>query len=412
MSKISVVVPVYNVEKYIKRCISSILNQSFQDFELILIDDGSTDGSLTVCKEYEDDKRVKIFHQNNQGLSGARNAGILKASSEYIFFVDSDDWINKECLQILYQIISEYDADIVQFDYWATRFEPMNLPMLNKRMIRVLTGKDAVHESCQYPGAVKYNIAWNKLYKRCLFENIQFPKGRVHEDEYTSYRLLWAAKCVVDISDRLYYYFQRDDSITGNISINKCFDRYGAFEQKIKDLQDWQMDAEKKIVERGYYFKLKEDLSKYDAIKETYEYGSLVRKYNEVQQKIVSCYGEEITKPYLAGKCYSYPNAKDEFGNGKRIALYGAGNVGKDYYRQLHELAEIVTWVDHRWYYLRRDGLMVDCVDSLLVTDYDYVLVAVEKENAAEEIIQDLINLGIDRQKIIWMQPVMRLKRD
>ncbi len=211
MPDISVVVPVYNTEKYLRRCVESILRQSFADFELILIDDGSTDGSGKICDEYaENDKRVKVIHQENGGLSAARNTGIEYAvknsDSEWITFIDSDDLVSGKLLEKLQKAARDADTDISAAGF--LRFTDTDGITETDCGAEVLTPEEFF---TRYH--VEATIAWGKLYKVKLFSGIRYPVGKLHEDEFVTYRLLFSIPRIAFIEAPLYYYFQNSDGI-------------------------------------------------------------------------------------------------------------------------------------------------------------------------------------------------------
>ncbi|MGJ0706244.1 glycosyltransferase family 2 protein, partial [Enterococcus avium] len=181
MCEISIIVPVYDVEKYLKKCVDSILNQTFKDFELILVDDGSPDNSGAICDQYaEKDSRVRVIHKENGGLSDARNAGIEVARGKYLGFVDSDDFVNEDMYKQLYTSIIENNADLSIcgiFDLYEgktpiKKTEKKLLLNRNEAMIMIFHGNEiSVH-------------AYNKLYKKEIFESLRYPVGKYHEDSY------------------------------------------------------------------------------------------------------------------------------------------------------------------------------------------------------------------------------------
>lgn len=215
MSEISIIVPVYNVEKYLENCIESILNQTFKDFELILVDDGSTDNSCKICDIYEKkDSRIKVIHKNNGGLSSARNAGLDIACGKYVGFIDSDDSIHPRMYEILYDLIKKYESDISCcnykkiYDIFKDEYENVNslevIEMSNIEAIKNLYDKEI---------GVKLVIACNKLYRKNLFDKIRYKVGRLHEDEFMAHRILYNSKKITYVDNELYYYLQRDGSI-------------------------------------------------------------------------------------------------------------------------------------------------------------------------------------------------------
>ena len=218
MHLITVVVPVYKVEQYLCRCVDSILAQSFSDFELILVDDGSPDSCGAICDEYaERDSRVHVIHQQNGGLSAARNTGIERAlanGSQWIAFVDSDDEIAPDYLSKLYAAAAAHQADLSICDFrtvWSdirAYDDPFAIPE------RVTTGRELLAGD-EIGWNWHYTLAWNKLYRISLFRELRFPAGYIHEDQAVIHRVLGAARTVVCIPDQLYVYYRRSDSIMG-----------------------------------------------------------------------------------------------------------------------------------------------------------------------------------------------------
>lgn len=213
MPKISVIVPVYNVEGYIERCIDSILAQTYQDFELILINDGSKDRSGEICDMYaKTDSRIHVFHKENGGQSSARNLALdwvfANSDSEWIHFVDSDDWIHPQMLEQLLCAASEYNVNISTCGYYEMNGE--------------LTSVDISAYSFQEFSPEDYYVLQNlnsvmpvaKLYRKHCFENIRYPVGKIHEDEFVSYKLLFAEKRIVVSDMPLYYYYQNPKGTT------------------------------------------------------------------------------------------------------------------------------------------------------------------------------------------------------
>lgn len=216
MAKIAVIVPVYNVENHIRNCIESILNQSFDDFKLILINDGSTDKSYDICEEYEvSDRRIKLIDQENMGLSMARNNGLEISTEKYVTFLDSDDYIHKDMLKVLLENLIETSADISVCDHQKV-YEGLRPEYEEKENeIRVLSNIEAV-EKIVRDNDENMIVAWGKIYKRELFEGVRYPRGKYHEDEFVTYKLFYKAKDIVKTSAKLHYYTQRDESITGD----------------------------------------------------------------------------------------------------------------------------------------------------------------------------------------------------
>ena len=239
---ISVIIPVYKVEQYLGACVDSILAQTFGDFELILVDDGSPDQCGKLCDEYaRKDPRVRVIHQENQGLSGARNAGMNSARGEYITFVDSDDMITMDCLKVLFDAITQYDADISCIR--LHEIEEQDFPdhsekeASGSRRAKLFTGQEAV--MCIYDGTGEVGItACGKLFARKRIEPHPFPIGRLHEDQFVIPIVLYEAERVVDVNADCYCYRKRSNSIMHTSFNTRRFDNLAGLETCIQYFSD------------------------------------------------------------------------------------------------------------------------------------------------------------------------------
>ena len=216
--KLSIIVPVYNVEPYLRRCIDSILAQTFTDFELILVDDGSPDNCPSICDEYaEKDLRIVVIHKENGGISDARNAGLDIAKGDYIGFVDSDDFIHPQMYEIALKTAVDYEADIIQWGLLQFQdideIESDSVQQSEFAFGNILTFDNLVETYYPKNTWIVSHTVWNKLYGRHIFDNIRFPKGVINEDSYVLLQTLDASTKYVIIEEKLYYYYQRADSI-------------------------------------------------------------------------------------------------------------------------------------------------------------------------------------------------------
>ena len=208
---ISVVVPIYNVERYVDQCIKSILNQSFDKFELILVDDGSPDNCGLICDRYATiDDRIKVIHKENGGLSDARNAGIEASDGDYITFIDGDDYVCKWYLETLYLYQVEYKADIVQAKY--TYYPSELIKKVEHHDPLFINNGDEAFKSLLMRGEAS-EASCVKLYRKTLFDTIRFPIGRINEDTLTTYKLLKCSKTCVFIADPIYFYRYNNSGI-------------------------------------------------------------------------------------------------------------------------------------------------------------------------------------------------------
>lgn len=219
--KVSIVVPIYKVEKYLKRCIESLLNQTYKNLQIILVDDGSPDICGDICEEFAlKDKRIEVYHKENGGLSDARNYGVQYIKGQYTLFLDSDDWIVESCVETLMKNILKNKSDIVQcgfyyayenfllYDdrYYEENSEIINLK--NQELMKELVKNEKIK-----------NFAWGKLYKTNLIKTIPFEKGVLFEDVFWAHKVMKNVKKYTIVHTPLWYYLQREDSIVSNYTV-------------------------------------------------------------------------------------------------------------------------------------------------------------------------------------------------
>lgn len=220
LPKVSVVVPIYKVENYLRRCVDSILNQSYTNLEVILVNDGSPDNCGQLIETYAaQDKRVKSFHKENGGLSDARNFGMKHVTGEYTIFVDSDDWLDLNMVEILMNHAIDYKADIVQSAFY---YAYENYLLYDNRYFKqeeppVLLNNELLMKELVINEKVK-NFAWGKLFKTSLIKDLPFKKGVLFEDVYWAHRVMHQVERYVMVHKALIYYFQRPDSIVSSYS--------------------------------------------------------------------------------------------------------------------------------------------------------------------------------------------------
>lgn len=220
MSKISVIIPIYNCEQYLEKCLNSLINQTLKDIEIILINDGSTDNSLKIIEKF-DDTRIKLINKENGGQSSARNKGLEIANGEYIGFIDSDDWIDSDYYEKLYNTALKYNADIAMTDF--IRIGP------NKHKIRLNIKSEKVYktieEKIQIANALKEGCIWNKIYKKEILTNLRFNEGMYFEDGPFTIKALFNSKTLVTVPDTFYYYYQNPKSTVKTMDAKKRNDK-------------------------------------------------------------------------------------------------------------------------------------------------------------------------------------------
>jgi len=252
---LTVVIPVYNVEKYLKRCIDSILIQEWKNYDILLVDDGSTDNSPQICEDYvKAYDIISVIHKENGGLSEARNTGISNAEGEYVYFLDSDDWIEPNTFSDLAEVIESDQYDIISFNPEFVKSEHDIIKSDSKRTKR-LTGKEALIDMFSY-GFIT-GFATDKIYRKALFtkNTIQFPVGKYYEDLGTNYKLFLAAKKVYATNQKYYHYLiDNPDAITQSWNEKKLRDMFEFYKEVFySDFVRSQLNQEELHISQLYY---------------------------------------------------------------------------------------------------------------------------------------------------------------
>ena len=300
MVKISIIVPVYNVEKYIRRCIDSILRQSFSEFELILVDDGSSDGSGQICDEYQrKDNRVRVFHQKNGGVSAARNLALdwiyqkKDSTVEWITFVDSDDWIHKDYLKILYEGAVLLNADICQCSPIDTS-EMMVDDNEETKQCKVVTVEQALYKQGRFEIDC---YAWGKVFRKSVFMDVRFPNGMTFEDIYIIPEVLLNSGKIAEAQARLYYYYQRPDSIVySKKNMQYIENKWKGYEKNISLFEEYNQEKLAGIMKHAYVF---------------WTQSLMDTDLNVEERKAVLARGREIIKRYSEVSGYPFHLNKD-----------------------------------------------------------------------------------------------------
>lgn len=226
---VTVIVPIFNVEHYLRHCVTSILTQTHKNLEVLLVDDGSTDGSSALCDAFAlEDNRIRVVHQSNGGQSSARNVGLAMMNGEFVTFVDSDDWLHPEMIETLLTYLMDWQAD-VSCAAFARTADGVGSPIASRTGALVLDAEQAL-EALVGSRHIQLTVAWAKLYRSELWAELRFPVGRRIDDEFTTYRTLYASRRVVVADQPLYYYRQHDESIMGSqFSVQRGLDSIDAF---------------------------------------------------------------------------------------------------------------------------------------------------------------------------------------
>ena len=244
--EISIIVPVYNVEQTLKKCFESITKQTFLDYEVIFVDDGSTDASGMLCDEYSKlYKNVKVIHKINGGLSSARNLGLKAAKGKYVLFIDSDDWISKDMLYFLYKRIRETNSDIAICGIIVTDGQ-IEKPMEWYSSDIELEKNAAINELLLNRRLTSH--AWNKLYRRDIISKIPFPEGKLYEDIRMMHKVFEHCKKVAISKEQCYFYYQHSNTITTTIKIENKIALIKALESRLKDIKELYPKIENELI--------------------------------------------------------------------------------------------------------------------------------------------------------------------
>lgn len=258
MPEISIIVPVYNVEKYIRRCLDSILAQTFTDWECILVDDGSPDNSGTICDEYtEKDNRFRVIHKENGGQAIARNVALDIAQGEYFAFIDSDDCVHPQYLDILYSTAKQHNATISVCSAISFSVKPPEQENI-KEICSVKKGAEFFRDC--FLGAIDYKpwVLWDKLWKRECFDNIRMPAHRKHEDNAIVYKMLYEADTIVDCNNQLYYYFSNPSGTMGEHNPQRRLDYIKVLQEMLAFFSDKNDPEILRKLNRNYLYYLEE----------------------------------------------------------------------------------------------------------------------------------------------------------
>lgn len=292
---ISVIIPVYKVEGYLSKCIESVINQTYSNIEIILVDDGSPDNCGKICDEYAKmDNRIIVIHKENGGLSDARNAGTEIASGEFITYIDSDDWVNLNYIEILYSTLKNNNADISIVNYKRVSDESVtNEPFIPNAV--VFDRKEATEE-------MLYQTSFDtsaccKLYRTCVMKEILYPIGKWYEDLFTTYRIIAICDKIAFVNAPIYYYRNNPNSIMNSHFDNRMFDEIEAVNQIVEYVENNMPDIKKAAYSRKY--------SSYSQVfrwlpRKTDDVAILEKK-NEIWQFLVS-YRKEMMRDKRARK--------------------------------------------------------------------------------------------------------------
>lgn len=385
--RVSVIVPAFNVEKYIGECLKSIASQTYEQLEIIVVNDGSTDKTRSIIASYaEKDNRFLVIDQENQGLVAARKRGLEKAVGRCCLFVDGDDWIDKDLVKFMFEkfMSGDYDAVHANYseEYSGKSFlqnnirgeEVLELSDDNKK-IQILKKRLLSNDANSYITPSIWSRIYGTEYARRLYSFLPDEQS-YGEDILFLLHLILSGNRIL-LTEKAYYHYRvvekslsHDYGINNLVNITKLFlrmqdvlEQYGVYEYLRDDV-------------RGFYWeKLLQGLKK-------------------------------IETPPLRISTYMFPDI--ELILGKKVVLYGAGAVGKDYYSQIaeYESIKIISWVDKQFDRILNDH-MIKNPDSLLGnSEYDFIVIAVNESCVADEIERELVSRGIPKNKLLWEKPL------
>lgn len=389
-SLVSVIVPIYNADKFISRCVDSITKQTYYNLEIILVDDGSTDHSYAECQRLaHDEKRIVVINQPNAGVVTARNVGIERSHGDYLMFVDADDWIEPDMVETLVNRID--DADIISSGvFWEKH--------AGREEVRIDDHKEGVYstrgEKRDFFSRMIFDLdrnklhpltpwIWNKLYKKELVKSVYQSIDRTitySEDAVFVYKCFLRAGSFVIIHKPLYWHCYNTESVCHTEHRYILMELNKVYVSLLDECRSYGEDEQ-----------LDEQLQSYIAFMTRISINERMRFNSERIHFSEFLFDTRVLKA-----------------NTRKVVIYGAGQAGQDFRFQLRKLGyEIVLWVDGNYLYWNGLGMDVKEPKKILETDYDEILIAVSDEKAALEISGNLSRLGIVKEKIKWTKPIV-----
>jgi len=375
--KISIVIPIYNTEQYLDKCVDSVLNQTYKNLEVILVDDGSTDDSGKICDYYAaKDQRVVIIHQRNQGNNVARKNGVKIANGDYVGFVDSDDWIEPDMYQCMVDNIKKNNADIVSVGFYLENSNKTEIynDEIDSNLYKIGKDTNKFIESVLLGNTKSrlYSIQWNlvtKLFKRNVISVSQEKVNGVFygEDMAVTFESYYLADSISVINKPYYHYRQCNHSITHKKDV-----------MLLSKLNEMYAYMKKLFVSKNAGCLIQQELDRY-----------FIRTIDDVMPKVTG--SEEI---YNIKYLLPY---KDK---GKKIVLYGAGRIGKDFYKQVINADMTCYWTDSNWEKI--DNSCIISVEEALKKEFDKIVIAIKNEKIVQNVCNELKNKGVPESKIIW----------
>lgn len=381
---ISIIVPVYNVEQYLAQCIESILKQTYKYLQIILVDDGSTDGSGSICDKYKEiDERIIVIHQQNKGLVGARKAGLYMATGQYIGFVDGDDYINKEMYQSLLDYAITENADVVHsayfIDKWGVEREYIKY---NKTIIESINEHEKFINSIFLSETGVAPSIWSKIFKCDLIKECYKDVDNLssYGEDLICLISVCMKQCRIALIDKAFYHYRVRNESLSHKKNNNSTERDFILCDNIKRV----------LIKNGVFDKYKKNF------------------WSFAKNQFIASIENDSDNEFLIQK-YAFP--EPEVLQNKKIVIFGAGRVGKDYYSQMsrYNRCDVVAWVDSYPKKNKYEYIDVMSIDSIHKIEFDILIVALLNKEDACDVIEELKQHGVDTKKIIWKKPHMNI---
>lgn len=448
--KVSIIIPVYNTEKYLKQCLETVCLQTIKEIQIICVDDGSSDGSVEIIKGFcKKDERVELYLNKNEskGAGSARNLGLSYAKGEYLLILDSDDYFELDLVEKSYNKAITFDADVVLYDTTYIDENGMHLRGYNSLNTSAIPDKEvfSLYDCPDTFFQITPGMAWSKMWKRELIKknNILFQENiPMADDILFTYSAMSLAKRITFIKERLinYRYIRegnqssnKDNAVTSSVEyaleLKKILSSYGLYdtlrysfirttiERSISHLRTFNSFESFEIL----FSALKEYINNEIVCDKDWEkyFDSSCSNFSNDKAKM-QLYTNINNIISLTSKEFLYEQYKEKIFRGvnfpqnlidanDKVIIYGAGDVGKVYFYQnmKYKYCKVVGWADKSYSEI---GFPVISPDSIKNLEYDKIIVAIEKENVADNIKKELINIGIKEECIFWQYPFVTLK--
>lgn len=382
---LSVIVPAYNARKYIEDCVNSVINQDYRNIEIIIVDDGSSDGTKELCDKMPNmDTRIKVYHTINQGSFLARKYGVSHAGGDFVTFLDSDDWIEENTYSECMNLIKEYETDMILYNYEVNGIQEKHLfreGYYNKKQIQQQLIPTMMWDYHLNRRKIDPSLGCKIMKKNlfmCVCENIE-KRLSFGDDALVTYPAIMICDSLYIYNRMFYHYRQHTDS---------CMHRFGM--EKIDELKEFYVEILEKISELGYKNRFNMEVQSY------------MRSF--VYHMISNWFNMELTEVR-----YVFPY--NNFKLNEKIVVYGAGSVGQSYVKDVlnHRSFNIVGWADKKYSEIGMlMGMELIPPSEIPQMEFQHIVIANIREDIAGQIKRDLINLGIEDEKICWFKPILQ----